>query len=181
LCALCGLLSPVFDIVCAANRFDEARARLYFIQLAQGVAYMHAHLICHLDLSLENLLMTDDDVLKICDFGLARMMELDERRHLVAYKGVAKNKPGKMGYMSENTKTWAKDWSTVRMICFIDGIILFLFGSCATGPLSCLPVTPSTVICATFGVWVRPTHTPNTADDVTHIFHLSLMSRFVLL
>jgi len=28
------------------------------------------------------------------------MMELDERRHLVAYKGIAKNKPGKMGYMA---------------------------------------------------------------------------------
>jgi serine/threonine protein kinase len=107
---------PVFDIVCAANRFDEARARLYFIQLAQGVAYMHAHLICHLDLSLENLLMTDDDVLKICDFGLARMMELDERRHLVAYKGVAKNKPGKMGYMSENTQTTQKSNAT-RVYC----------------------------------------------------------------
>ena len=54
-----------FDIVCAANRFDESRARLYFIQLAQGVAYLHAHLICHLDLSLENMLMDDNDVCKV--------------------------------------------------------------------------------------------------------------------
>ena len=51
--------------MCAANRFDESRARLYFIQLAQGVAYLHAHLICHLDLSLENMLMDDNDVCKV--------------------------------------------------------------------------------------------------------------------
>lgn len=30
-----------------------------------GVAYLHAHLICHLDLSLENLLMDDSDNLKM--------------------------------------------------------------------------------------------------------------------
>lgn len=89
-----------FDIVCAAQRFDERTARNYFIQLAQGVAYLHAHLICHLDLSLENMLMDDNDMLKICDFGVARLMSLDSNRHLVAYPGIQKNKPGKIGYMA---------------------------------------------------------------------------------
>jgi hypothetical protein len=36
---------------------------------------------------------------QICDFGVARMMTLDQHRHLVAFPGIRKNKPGKIGYM----------------------------------------------------------------------------------
>lgn len=51
---------------------------MYFIQLAQGVAYLHAHLICHLDLSLENMLMDENDVCKV-GFKTATQHESSER------------------------------------------------------------------------------------------------------
>lgn len=41
-------------------------------QLMQGVAYCHQHHIIHRDLKPQNLLLTEDGQLKICDFGLAR-------------------------------------------------------------------------------------------------------------
>lgn len=70
---------------------------------------MHSRDVCHLDLSLENLLMDEHDILKICDFGLARYMThtqstSNETRNnnnnnihqFAPYPGVAKTKPGKL-------------------------------------------------------------------------------------
>jgi len=40
--------------------------------LAKGLHYIHQHGICHLDLSLENILLTKADEIRICDFGQAQ-------------------------------------------------------------------------------------------------------------
>lgn len=42
-------------------------------QLFAGVEYLHSLGICHRDLTLENLLLTNHGGLKICDFGLSSM------------------------------------------------------------------------------------------------------------
>ena len=54
-----------FDLVCHETRFSESKAKKYFYQMVLGVRYMHALGMVHLDLSLENLLMTDEDELKV--------------------------------------------------------------------------------------------------------------------
>jgi len=41
-------------------------------QLLEGMAYLHDHWIIHRDLKTSNLLYTNNGILKICDFGLAR-------------------------------------------------------------------------------------------------------------
>jgi len=84
-----------FDHVAKVGRLEEAVARKFFEQVIDGVLFIHGHGICHLDLSLENLLMHDGYV-KICDFGLARQMPEPD----ASFDGVAANKPGKIGYMS---------------------------------------------------------------------------------
>jgi serine/threonine protein kinase len=62
----------LFDKIVEARKFDEATARRYFQQLMSAVAYCHARGIAHRDLKAENLLLGSNDVLKVCDFGLAR-------------------------------------------------------------------------------------------------------------
>ena len=57
-----------FDLVCHETKFSEEKAKKYFLQMVLGVRYMHALGMVHLDLSLENLLMTEDDQLKVCEF-----------------------------------------------------------------------------------------------------------------
>ncbi|GMF35929.1 unnamed protein product [Phytophthora fragariaefolia] len=43
----------------------------YLRQIAGGVQFLHANGFAHRDLSLENVLVTDDDQCQVCDFGLA--------------------------------------------------------------------------------------------------------------
>lgn len=56
----------LFDLV---NKVDAWTA---FLQIVRGLQHIHASGLAHLDLSLENVLVDGEGVLKICDFGAAR-------------------------------------------------------------------------------------------------------------
>lgn len=57
-------------------------AHRYFVQLINGVEYLHSKGIVHRDLKPENLLLSDTDQIKIADFGLATLFQ---------YKGIERN------------------------------------------------------------------------------------------
>jgi len=52
-------------------RPDEKLARTYFRQLIEGIEYLHAHGVAHLDLKPHNLLIGNNFQLKIADFDLS--------------------------------------------------------------------------------------------------------------
>jgi len=51
--------------------FDRKLARTYFHQLIEGLEYIHSQKMAHLDLKLENLLVSDNFKLKIVDFDVS--------------------------------------------------------------------------------------------------------------
>jgi 5'-AMP-activated protein kinase catalytic alpha subunit len=53
------------------GKLNDDVARHYYRQLISALEFMHERKICHRDLKLENLLVDQDGVLKISDFGLA--------------------------------------------------------------------------------------------------------------
>ena len=66
----------------AEGTIAEGVAREYVRDIMTGVAYIHAHGICHRDLSLENVMLFSDPargraVAKIIDFGLALSLPSD--------------------------------------------------------------------------------------------------------
>ncbi|MBI4866518.1 MAG: protein kinase [Candidatus Wallbacteria bacterium] len=58
---------------------DPSEAARIVSQAAQAVAYLHENGILHRDLKADNILMTDDGTVKVCDFGLAVLGAEDEK------------------------------------------------------------------------------------------------------
>lgn len=58
--------------------YSEEECRCWFRDLILGIEYLHAQGVVHRDIKPDNLLLTDDDVLKIVDFGVSEMFEKPE-------------------------------------------------------------------------------------------------------
>ena len=62
----------IFDyIFWRKSGFGELDSKVIFSKIVEGVKFCHDHNICHRDLKLENILLTDDFCPKISDFGFA--------------------------------------------------------------------------------------------------------------
>ena len=61
-----------FNLVLDYPFNNEKLIRTYFHHLIEGLKYLHSQHIAHLDLKLENLLLSKDFSLKIADFDLAQ-------------------------------------------------------------------------------------------------------------
>jgi len=64
----CG--SELFSHVENSGTFDEETARALFLQILEGVRYIHERIVCHRDMSLENVLVTASQC-RIIDFGMS--------------------------------------------------------------------------------------------------------------
>ena len=65
------------DLVVLINEvgcLTEEEARPIFNQLASAVHFLHQRLIAHRDIKLENILLGQGGIVKLCDFGLATQL-----------------------------------------------------------------------------------------------------------
>ncbi|KAK0630703.1 kinase-like domain-containing protein [Bombardia bombarda] len=58
-----------------ADPYPEENCRCWFRDLILGIEYLHSQGVVHRDIKPDNLLLTNDDVLKIVDFGVSEMFE----------------------------------------------------------------------------------------------------------
>lgn len=61
------------------TRFPEDRARFYAIQVAMALGHLHKKNIIYRDLKPENILMDEDGYICLTDFGLAKVLEGNEK------------------------------------------------------------------------------------------------------
>eukprot|EP01043_Picozoa_sp_COSAG02_P010431 COSAG02_NODE_366_length_23740_cov_20.235904_10_plen_191_part_00 len=64
----------LFSLYEFAEKYTEADAAQNVKEMTGGLAYLHSRGIAHRDLKLENVLVGQGHVLKICDFGFAKAL-----------------------------------------------------------------------------------------------------------
>jgi calcium/calmodulin-dependent protein kinase kinase 2 len=60
-----------------SDPYDDESCRCWFRDLILGIEYLHAHGIVHRDIKPDNCLLTEENVLKVVDFGVSEMFEKD--------------------------------------------------------------------------------------------------------
>lgn len=64
---------PLYDKICAQENqiFTERQAANYMRNLFQAINHCHAQNIVHRDIKPDNIMITDNDTVRLIDFGLA--------------------------------------------------------------------------------------------------------------
>ncbi|KAI9922874.1 hypothetical protein PsorP6_001789 [Peronosclerospora sorghi] len=86
----------------------------YMRQIASGVQFLHLNGFAHRDLSLENVLVTDDDQCQVCDFGLAASTAKPSRETV-----------GKLFYMAPEVLAGVQ-YSATKADVWSLGVMLFI-------------------------------------------------------
>ena len=68
----------LFDQLTTHNgAVPELIVRSFMIQLISGTAHCHTHGVAHRDIKLENVLLNEQGVVKLIDFGLSHQYTMD--------------------------------------------------------------------------------------------------------
>ncbi|XP_042428433.1 probable serine/threonine-protein kinase At1g54610 [Zingiber officinale] len=65
-------------------KFTEPQVKCYMQQLLYGLEHCHSHCVLHRDIKGANLLIDNNGILKIADFGLATIYNPDHKQHLTS-------------------------------------------------------------------------------------------------
>ncbi len=69
-----------------SERLRPFKTRWMFVTFLEGLDFLHSHDIIHGDIKPDNLLITKDDRIKLCDFGLSRIINGPTKRIIFGTK-----------------------------------------------------------------------------------------------
>ncbi|CDW77508.1 protein kinase domain containing protein [Stylonychia lemnae] len=101
------------------RRLEEDEARKIFKQVVYGLAHCHCRSVLHRDIKLDNILLDNEGEIKICDFGVSRIIKknqrITEQCGTPAY--IAPEIISDSGYEGFNADVWSLGVLLYAMIC----------------------------------------------------------------
>ena len=70
----------LFSFVQKRRKLPEKIAKFLFIQIIKGIQYIHSKNIVHRDIKLENILIDFNNQVKICDFGIGKILNSPDEK-----------------------------------------------------------------------------------------------------
>ena len=68
----------LLNYITKRKKLSEDMAKFAFKSIISGLEYCHTHRVLHRDIKLDNVLMNSDSELKICDFGVSKIISKGE-------------------------------------------------------------------------------------------------------
>jgi len=68
----------LFSFVKKRRKLSEKMAKFLFRQIILGIQHIHSKNVVHRDIKLENILIDFDNNVKICDFGIGKVLENED-------------------------------------------------------------------------------------------------------
>lgn len=68
----------LYHLVKKSEHLTEDETKYIFKKIAQGVAHCHCRSVLHRDIKLDNILLDGEGGVKICDFGVSRLVTTNE-------------------------------------------------------------------------------------------------------
>lgn len=119
------ILGELFDFVDENGAISENNARQLFVHILHGLDHMHRKGVCHRDLSLENVLVSDGKCV-IIDMGMCLRIPLQSEDPPVPALVPPLGTCGKKNYVSPEVHLNAHPFNGFAVDIWAAGVILFL-------------------------------------------------------
>jgi 5'-AMP-activated protein kinase, catalytic alpha subunit len=101
------------------KRLEESEAKSIFKQIIYGLAHCHCRSVLHRDIKLDNILLDNDGQIKLCDFGVSRV--IGKKQHITEQCGtpayIAPEIISDVGYQGFAADIWSLGVLLYAMVC----------------------------------------------------------------
>ena len=101
------------------KRIEEKKCKEIYLQIINGITFCHSKNIYHRDIKLENLIVDENNQIKIIDFGFSAISP--KNKHLSFFCGTPSYMPPeivqKKDYLGSNADIWSCGILLYAMLC----------------------------------------------------------------